>query len=198
MRKIVLKTNSGSPIKSSVMKKVFLLVFQFATVNAWSQAHERRLPINTSLQNFDVIIQQKNNLTGKGFRNDINIRSVRDFSRSFENATNIAWCISENYLSVSCFSENQQISSYYSKKGVYLFTIKNYCEFELDPLIARWVKKELGLDFSISRVAELDKQDVTFYDINLESCKYCCPVKLIKKRSGDLEKQTENTFLLKD
>jgi hypothetical protein len=178
------------------MKKIFFLILQVATLNIWSQTNHDIMPLNSSLQNFDVVILNDNNPYRAGFRNDINVNAIRDFARSFENATDILWRISEKDISVSFSWNNESITSYYDRKGNHLSTRKTYTENQLDPLIADQIKKELGKDFSIYLVTEVIKRDNTIYEISLESCRYWCIVKLIKKKSG-LEKLSENILLLK-
>jgi len=180
------------------MKKIFFLVavYSFSASKILSQIHQDKISENGS-KNFDVVIQSNNQLSRVGFSNDIKAAAMRDFIKSFEDATNVMWRIADDGCSVNFNYKNEKLTSYYNKLGDHIFTTKTYTRSELDPVIARLVKNQAGEDFSIYLVTETIRANNTTYEISLQNNSQWCIVKLIKRGRGEIEKLSENIYLQK-
>jgi hypothetical protein len=177
------------------MKKIFVIVFVLVGLNVWSQT-SKEITVGKQWGN-DVVVQMKSDFPRPGFRNDINTNVRRHFMKSFKGAKNVLWQVDEHETVVSFRLNNENVVSYYGRKGEHLCTLKYYTEKELDNAVAEFVKHEAGTDFSIYLVTELIQGDYTVYDVSLQSDSYWCKVKLMKTTDGNLVKVADNDVFLK-
>jgi hypothetical protein len=178
------------------MKKLFAIALLIVSTNLWSQFHGRKIIASDAQLNIEVSIQT-GNLLRHGFKNDVNSKALRHFIKTFDNATNIRWQITENGSTVTFSCNEQKLTSYYDRLGDHLYTIKTYGEAQLDPVILRVVKKNVAEDFSIYGVNERITSNANLYEIILQNTNYWCKILLSRKKDGSLEKLSENTMFLK-
>jgi hypothetical protein len=178
------------------MKKIFAIALLMVSTNLWSQFHDRKIIVRDGQLNFDVNIQT-GNILRHGLRNDVNSRAMRHFIKSFDNATNIAWQITEEGSTVTFSCNDKKVAGYYNKLGDHLYTIKTYGEAQLDPTILKVVKKNVADDFSIYGVNERITTNASLYEIILQNSTYWCKIILTRNKNGSVEKFSENTLFLK-
>ena len=89
------------------------------------------------------------------FRNDINIKAVRNFISEYKNIPDAKWFKSANGLFVVYFNnENIQNWIYYNKKGDFEYMLRHYKEEKLPGGVRHLVKSNY-YDFNIYHVSEI-------------------------------------------
>ncbi len=102
------------------------------------------------------------------FRNDINIKAVRNFIREYKNVANAKWFKPANNLFVvyfTCDSINSTI--YYNRRGEIEFILRTYKEEKLAHDIRHRVKSTY-YDFNIYNVAEIRRNGKTTWYVTIE------------------------------
>jgi len=120
---------------------------------------------------------------GLFYRNDINMKAVRNFIREYKNVAEAEWHKSGNGFVVYFTMNGFMTKVYYDKKGNYECRIRIYAEAQL-PREVRHLVKSNYYDFSIYQVREFNKEDHTVYIITIED-KTCR--KKIKVENGEME-----------
>jgi hypothetical protein len=95
-------------------------------------------------------------------------RALNDFHKSFKNAPDAKWYGTKEGDLMATFSNGDiKTRVYYSKKGTWTATIRDYTEENL-PKDVRQVVKSTYYDFSIYHIAEVMIDNQTVYVITLE------------------------------
>jgi len=95
------------------------------------------------------------NAAGAAFpRANINIKAVRDFTKSFKNAENIRWYVVPGGIMVYFTEQGITARVGYDSKGNWLYYMRSYTEAGL-PREIRAQLKSIYYDYTISRVNEI-------------------------------------------
>jgi hypothetical protein len=106
---------------------------------------------------------------GHGFlyRNDINIKAVRNFIREYNKCASAEWFKSNNGFAVHFTMDGLNTKVYYDKKGNYEYMIRSYAESHLPPEVRHLVKSRY-YDFSIYHVTEITRNGKIVYGVMIE------------------------------
>jgi hypothetical protein len=99
--------------------------------------------------------------------NSINVKAVRDFDKSFSNASEKQWFVLVDGFVVYFKLNHAKMKTFYDKKGERILTLSMYSEERL-PFRVRDLVKRNYYDFDIYQVIEISKQDKTIYLVKLE------------------------------
>ncbi|CAN5476821.1 hypothetical protein BH10BAC3_BH10BAC3_26170 [soil metagenome] len=98
----------------------------------------------------------------------MSMRALKDFSKSFKNANNADWFVTETGGFVASFKENElKNSAYYNQKGQFMYSIKRYAEQDL-PKSIRHIVKSSYYDYSILGVEEVGADSRTIYLVHIQ------------------------------
>ena len=127
------------------------------------------------------------NSPGIFYRNDINIKAVRNFIREYKNVAGAEWQKSGNRFVVQCTMNGYKTKVFYDKKGNYECLARIYAEAQLPRTIRHLVKSNY-YDFNIYQVREISKKDNTIYIVTIEDK---TSWKKIKVENGQMEVMNE-------
>ncbi len=117
------------------------------------------------------------------YRNDINIKAVRNFIREFKNADHAKWFKLNNGFAVQFTMDGFNTKVYYDKKGNYESMIRSYSEAQMPREVRHQVKRTF-YDFSICQVHEIIRDNNTIYIVTIEDK---TSQKKIKVENGEME-----------
>ena len=129
------------------------------------------------------------NSPGFFYRNDINIKAVRNFLREYKNVAGAEWYRSGNGFVVHCNMNGFKTKVFYDKKGNYECLTRIYAEAQL-PRDIRHLVKRTFYDFSIYRVFEITRKENTVYIVTMEDK---TSWKKIKVENGELKVMYEES-----
>lgn len=99
--------------------------------------------------------------------NTVNIKAVRDFEKSFTNATDRHWYVLEDGFVVYFKLKDVEMKTFYDKKGGRILTLRFYGEEKL-PFAVRDLVKRNYYDCNIYQVIEINKEDKIAYLVKME------------------------------
>ncbi|MCU7551659.1 hypothetical protein OCK74_21240 [Chitinophagaceae bacterium LB-8] len=99
---------------------------------------------------------------------DINPAVIKSFHRTFKDATEANWSVSEDRYKVQFYLAAQQITAYYDKQGTLLFVVRNISSFQL-PLLLQAEIKNKYVNYWISNLYEESGVNGTDYYVTLEN-----------------------------
>ncbi len=143
--------------------------------------NEHQTPLEYNISEPEQLIPA--NTPGFFYRNDINIKAVRNFIREYKNVAGAEWQKSGNGFVVDFIMNGINTKVFYDKKGNYEWLARMYAEAQL-PRDVRHLVKRTFYDFSIYQVLEITRNDNTVYIITMED-KTCW--KKIKVENGEIE-----------
>jgi hypothetical protein len=117
------------------------------------------------------------------YRNDINIKAVRNFMREYKKCASAKWFKLNNGFAVHFTMDGFDTKVYYDKKGNYEWMIRNYAESQL-PREVRHLVKSHYYDFSIYHVTEVSRNGKITYAVIIEDK---TSRKTIKVVDGEME-----------
>ena len=98
---------------------------------------------------------------------EVNVRTMRDFSRSYKNATNVKWFNSKKGTFASFASNGTHTKVVYDIKGYRKYAIISYTEAKLDRNI-RTLVKSTYFNANIIGVHQFEFGDKTVYAIKMQ------------------------------
>jgi len=101
------------------------------------------------------------------FRNDISIRAVRNFTRDYENVSDVEWLRSGNGFAVYFTMAGVKTKVVYYKNGDCKSMFRYYSEDKLPREIRHLVKSKY-YDFSICCIIEFNMNSQTIYEVKME------------------------------
>jgi len=126
---------------------------------------------------------QESSGDGTVFLNDINIKAVREFSKSFRQVQDVKWqIIIEGFVAIFT-KDSVRTHVFYNKKGIYMSMVRYYSENRLPPQI-RHLTKSNYYDYSIYYITEVEYNSTIVYFIKLED-KICW--KTISIKDGEIQ-----------
>ena len=100
--------------------------------------------------------------------NDVNMKAVKDFSKSCKKAGDIHWYIETNGSFVYYYMHGNKGRRFYDKKGSFVYNILSYTEEFLPYAVRDLVKSTYYFDYTITRAEEVQVNGKTFYFIHIE------------------------------
>jgi hypothetical protein len=101
------------------------------------------------------------------FRNNISIKAMRNFTRDYENVSDVEWFRSDNGFAVYFTMDGVKTKVLYYKNGDYKSMYRYYSEDKLPREICHLVKSKY-FDFSIFCISEFNMNNQTIYEIKME------------------------------
>jgi hypothetical protein len=116
---------------------------------------------------------------------EVSPRAIQSFNRSFKNATEVKWTVTDQYFKADFTLNGQYISAFYDAEGRTIALTRNISSLQLPIALQAELKKNYD-GYWISDVIEVANDEGTSYYITLETA----DTQLILKSNGD----TWNTF----
>ena len=114
---------------------------------------------------------QESSEDGTAFLHDINIKAVREFSKSFSQVQDVKWqVIKEGFVAIFT-KDSVRTHVFYNKNGVYMNMVRYYYENRLLPYI-RHLTRSNYYDYSIHSITEVEYNSTIIYFIKLEDKLY--------------------------
>ena len=111
---------------------------------------------------------------------DVSPRAVKSFNKSFKNATEVKWTVTDNYFKADFTLNGQYVAAFYDAEGKMIALTRNISSLQLPITLQAGLKQ--GYDcYWISDVLEVANEEGTSYYITLETA----DEKLTLKSSGD-------------
>jgi hypothetical protein len=124
------------------------------------------------------------------YPSNINIKAIRDFVRSYRNASGEKWYELSDGFVVHFYMNNNKYRAFYKFNGDWLHTLSAYGGDQLPSLIRHKVKS-VYYDYSIFLVTEIKLSDNTIYLVKIEDK---TSWKTIKVCEGEDMQEIESCF----
>jgi len=118
---------------------------------------------------------------------DVNIHAVRDFKKSFRQATDAKWVKNENGASVYFVNDGVKMRTSYNLKGRKEYMLKYYDESRMTPELRKRVRSHY-YDHSIVIVTEVTRFNQTYYLVKMENEKEYLTVRVSDGEMSEFEK----------
>jgi hypothetical protein len=102
------------------------------------------------------------------FRNEVNIKAVQHFMKTYKAAANVRWRKTDKGYRVYFTADDIQFRIFYSKKGLPVSVIRYYGEDKL-PRDVRHLVKSHYYDYSIVSVAEVNHRGMMAYMVKMKN-----------------------------
>jgi hypothetical protein len=111
---------------------------------------------------------------------DVSPRAVKSFNKSFKNATEVKWTVTDNYFKADFALNGQYVSAFYNEDGSMIALTRNLSSLQLPIALQADLKSNYNC-YWISNVLEVANEEGTSYYITLETA----DEQLTLKSSGD-------------
>jgi len=111
---------------------------------------------------------------------DVSPRAVKSFNKSFKNATEVKWTVTDNYFKADFALNGQYVSAFYNEDGGMIALTRNLSSLQLPIALQADLKSKYNC-YWISNVLEVANEEGTSYYITLETA----DEQLTLKSSGD-------------
>jgi hypothetical protein len=111
---------------------------------------------------------------------DVSPRAVKSFNKSFKNATEVKWTVTDNYFKADFALNGQYVSAFYNEDGSMIALTRNLSSLQLPIALQADLKSNYNC-YWISNVLEVANEEGTSYYITLETG----DEQLTLKSSGD-------------
>jgi len=111
---------------------------------------------------------------------DVSPRAVKSFNKSFKNATEVKWTVTDNYFKADFALNGQYVSAFYNEDGGMIALTRNLSSLQLPIALQADLKSNYNC-YWISNVLEVANEEGTSYYITLETG----DEQLTLKSSGD-------------
>jgi hypothetical protein len=154
------------------MKKLSFIIILSAIVTNAIQAQNAGIRFaNYENENRTGPVPDKVEVTGLNGSaatiNDVNLKAVRDFSKSCQKAENIHWYIDAKATFAYYYVNGNKGWRVYDKKGNFVYNMDTYPEKFLPYDIRDQVKRTYYLDYNIIWVQEIQTEGKTIYIVHL-------------------------------
>lgn len=165
--------------KSILISMLFLGITTISiAVNAQGTAFNRVVtPVNPYPESAQKTINEM----------DVNIKSVRDFRKSYKKASDVKWVQNEQGASVYFTNDGLKMRSSYNTRGVKEYTLRYYDESRM-PLDLRQRVRSNYYDHNIVIVTEVSRNNQIYYLVKMENTKEYLTVKVGEDEMGVFEK----------
>jgi len=111
---------------------------------------------------------------------DVSPRAVKSFNKSFKNATEVKWTVTDSYFKADFALNGQYVSAFYNEDGSMIALTRNLSSLQLPIALQADLKSNYNC-YWISNVLEVANEEGTSYYITLETG----DEQLTLKSSGD-------------
>lgn len=111
---------------------------------------------------------------------DVSPRAVKSFNKSFKNATEVKWTVTDNYFKADFALNGQYVAAFYNEDGAMIALTRNLSSLQLPIALQADLKSNYDC-YWISNVLEVANEEGTSYYITLETA----DEQLTLKSSGD-------------
>jgi hypothetical protein len=111
---------------------------------------------------------------------DVSPRAVKSFNKSFKNATEVKWTVTDNYFKADFALNGQYVAAFYNEDGSMIALTRNLSSLQLPIALQADLKSNYDC-YWISNVLEVANEEGTSYYITLETA----DEQLTLKSSGD-------------
>ena len=111
---------------------------------------------------------------------DVSPKAVKSFNKSFKNATEVKWTVTDNYVKADFALNGQYVSAFYNEDGSMIALTRNLSSLQLPITLQADLKRNYDC-YWISNVLEVANEEGTSYYITLETA----DEQLTLKSSGD-------------
>ena len=111
---------------------------------------------------------------------DVSPKAVKSFNKSFKNATEVKWTVTDNYVKADFALNGQYVSAFYNEDGSMIALTRNLSSLQLPIALQADLKSNYNC-YWISNVLEVANEEGTSYYITLETA----DDQLTLKSSGD-------------
>ena len=111
---------------------------------------------------------------------DVSPRAVKSFNKSFKNATEVKWTVTDNYFKADFALNGQYVAAFYNEDGSMIALTRNLSSLQLPIALQADLKSNYNC-YWISNVLEVANEEGTSYYITLETA----DEQLTLKSSGD-------------
>lgn len=111
---------------------------------------------------------------------DVSPRAVKSFNKSFKNATEVKWTVTDSYFKADFALNGQYVSAFYNEDGSMIALTRNLSSLQLPIALQADLKSNYDC-YWISNVLEVANEEGTSYYITLETA----DEQLTLKSSGD-------------
>ena len=94
-------------------------------------------------------------------------KALKSFEKTFTNATEVAWTITENYYKVEFLLSGQTINAFYNEEGKLIGVSRNISSLQLPIILQAAIKKEYG-NYWITDLFEMSNDDGAEYYLTIE------------------------------
>ncbi len=98
---------------------------------------------------------------------DVSPEAIKSFERTFVNAREVYWTITENMYKVTFQVAGQYATAYYNPQGTLLVVTRNISSLQLPVVLLSAIKKDLQQQW-ISELVEVSDESGTHYYVTLE------------------------------
>jgi hypothetical protein len=111
---------------------------------------------------------------------DVSPRAVKSFNKSFKNATEVKWTVTDSYFKADFALNGQYVAAFYNEDGSMIALTRNLSSLQLPIALQADLKSNYDC-YWISNVLEVANEEGTSYYITLETA----DEQLTLKSSGD-------------
>ena len=94
-------------------------------------------------------------------------KALKAFEKTFTNATEVAWTITENYYKVEFLLSGQTINAFYNEEGKLIGVSRNISSLQLPIILQAEIKKEYS-NYWITDLFEMSNDDGAEYYLTIE------------------------------
>lgn len=140
------------------MKKQAFLVAGILMLSTVSAQKKTSSPVIPPTGTTEIVI------SGSAVMNELKVpvKAMRDFTRSFRNASNIRWYKTKDYLVAHFYEANIKTVTLYTHAGRNVYTMRYLRERDL-PTNVRHLVKSNYYDYTITQITKLDYQGSCAY-----------------------------------
>jgi hypothetical protein len=99
---------------------------------------------------------------------DVNPAALQSFNKSFKNATEVNWTISNEYYKANFALDGQYVAAYYDAEGKMIALTRNISSLQLPIALQANLKKNYE-NFWISDLFEMTNEEGTSYYVTVEN-----------------------------
>jgi hypothetical protein len=151
------------------MKKQLFAIILAVIIISFTQAQNAEINFAKNEKKANKgVIEQPEFQSSTAAINEVNIKSLKDFSRSCRNAENVHWFVSPSGSCVYYSENGKNGKRVYNKKGSFIYDMLSYSEEHLPFAIRDRVKQTFYLDYNITHVQEMHIERKIIYLVQIE------------------------------
>jgi hypothetical protein len=151
------------------MKKLSFAIILTVTTISFTEAQNAEVNFAKNEKKANMgITEQPEFQSRPAAMNEVNIKSLKDFSRSCRNPENVHWFVSSSGSCVYYSENGKNGKRVYDKKGSFIYDMLSYSEEHLPFAIRDRVKQIYYLDYNITQVQEIQTERKIIYLVQIQ------------------------------